>query len=72
MYKKLKTEMFANDIDQQYICKKLKRSQTYITQRMMGRKSWSMDDVYALIEILRIPFEQIHLYFPKGGKEIKS
>lgn len=69
MFKKLKTELFANDIDQKYLCKKLGKSQTYISDRMMGRRPWSMDDVYTLCDLLQIPCEQIPEYFPRGGKE---
>ena len=68
MFKKLKTELFANDIDQKTLCKHLSKSQTYITQRMMGRKPFTLDDVYGMCNLLKIPYEQISLYFPNGGK----
>lgn len=69
MFKKLKTALFANDIDQKMLCKKLGKSQTYITQRMMGRKPWTMDDVYVICELVNLPLNEVPIYFPRGGKE---
>ncbi len=68
MFKKLKTEMFAQDIDQKYLCEKLGKSQTYITQRMTGKKPWTMADVYIICDLLKIPYANIAVFFPNGGR----
>ena len=68
-YKKLKIEMAANDIDQRYLQKRLDRSQYYISDRMMGRRPWNMDDVYAICDLLHISYGLIPMYFPKGGEQ---
>ncbi len=71
MFKKLKTIMFANDVDQKRLQKELDRSQTYITARMMGRKPWSIEEIYKLCDLLEISYEQISVFFPRGGREEK-
>jgi hypothetical protein len=70
MFRKLKGLMFENDIDQAYLCKHLGRSHAYVTPRMMGRMPWSMDDAYTICDLLSIPYEQIPIYFPRGGKAV--
>ena len=72
MFKKLKGEMFANDIDQKYLCKELGKSKTYMTNRMTGRYPWCMDDVYKICDLLEITYDRISEYFPKDGKDIKK
>lgn len=71
MFKKLKTEMYANDVDQKILCKAIGRSESYMTQRMTGRKPFNLNDVYCICRCLHIPCEKIHEYFPLNGKEDK-
>ena len=66
-YAALRGELMKNDIDQAYLCELLGRSQTYLTQRFTGRRSWEQDEMYFLLDLLLIPHDQLHLYFPKGG-----
>lgn len=68
MFKKLKTVMYANDIDQKMLCKVIGRSQTYMTYRMTGRAPFDLHDVYAICDFIRIPYDKISEYFPKGGQ----
>jgi transcriptional regulator with XRE-family HTH domain len=72
VFRKLKALMFESDIDQKYLCKKLGKSQNYVTPRMMGRQPWSMEDVYIICDLLKIPYEQIPVYFPRGGVVVKE
>ena len=67
MFKKLKTDMYANDVDQKTLCKVIKKSQTYLTHRMTGKMPFDMDDVYKICDYFDIPYEQIPNYFPKNG-----
>jgi hypothetical protein len=69
-FRKLKGLMFEMDIDQAYLCKHLGKSHTYVTPRMMGRMPWSMDDAYTICDLLEIPYDQMPIYFPRGGKII--
>lgn len=71
MFKKLKGEMFACDVDQKRLCKVLGKSKTYVTDRMTGRRPWSMEDAYAICDLLEIPYTDMLAYFPRGGKDGK-
>lgn len=64
-FRRLKVLMFEQDIDQKYLCGHMKKSQTYITNRMSGKQPFSMDDVYMLCDILKIQPNQIPDYFPR-------
>jgi hypothetical protein len=68
MLKRLKTALFANDIDYAYLSKKLGRSKDYICDRMTGRKAWNIEEIYVLCDMLDIPYIEIPEYFPRGGK----
>ena len=64
---KLRGALIAADIDERYLARKLLRGTSYISQRMMGKKPWPMDEAYAIMDMLRIPHDQLPIYFPKGG-----
>ena len=54
-------------IGQSYLCELMGKSQGYITRRITGKKPWSQDDQYFLMDLCHIPYEQMHLVFPKRG-----
>ena len=64
---KLRGALVAADIDEAYIARKLQRGVTYVSQRMMGRKPWPMDEAYAIMDLLRLPYDQMAVYFPPRG-----
>lgn len=68
-FKKLKTLMFSNDIDQKTLCVELGKSQTYLTNRMTGKQPFEIDVVYAICDYFEIPYEQISEYFPPSDIE---
>lgn len=68
MFCKLKGRIAENEMDQKCIREAIGKSQTYVTQRMTGRKPWTMDDVYTLCDLLNIQTSEIPLYFPREGK----
>ncbi len=46
------------------------RSDKYISERMVGKYPWVLDEVYFIAGILDIPDEEIALYFPREGRDI--
>jgi hypothetical protein len=34
---------------------------------MMGRKPWPMDEAYAIMDMIRAPYDQLAAYFPPKG-----
>lgn len=75
MYRKLKGKMFENDIDQVYLAKQFKapngkpRSHFYVTERMTGKRMWDTEEIYTMCDLMEIPYEEIHIYFPRGGRD---
>ena len=45
----------------------LDKSPSYISNRMRNALSWDLDDVYKLLDFLKIPVEELHTYFPPNG-----
>ena len=64
---KLRGALVAADIDEKYLARKLLRGTVYISQRMMGKKPWAMDEAYAIMDLLRLPYDQMAVYFPPKG-----
>ena len=64
---KLRGALVERDIDEAYLARKLQRGVTYVSQRMMGRKPWPMDEAYAIMDMIRAPYDQLAVYFPPKG-----
>jgi len=58
----VEAEMTFKDLGE-YLC----LSNGRITARMAGSLPWGLDEMYRIMELLDIPTERLHLYFPKGG-----
>ena len=71
-YEVLKREFKAKDIDYRYLSSKIGRSTAYISTRMQGRQPWNQSDMYAIMELLNMPLNQLHIVFPKGGISVKE
>lgn len=71
-YRKLKSHLFEKDINQVMLSKKLGRSTYYTSQRMNGKLPFTQDDIYIICDYASIPYEKIHLYFPRGGVGVNA
>ncbi len=41
-----------------------------ISHRFTGRTAWSLEEMYTLMDICRADYRELHLYFPKSGKQV--
>lgn len=64
-YTQLKVAMIEHDVDEQYLNRKLNRHVGYISAKLNDKTSWKLDEVYKICDILNIPYDEIHVYFPK-------
>lgn len=64
---RLRGALIAAGIDEKELARKLLRGTAYISLRMMGKKPWQMDEAYAIMDMLRIPHDQLPDFFPMGG-----
>jgi hypothetical protein len=72
LYKKLRAKLVEIGMSQKEFSLLINRCHTYISERLNGSKPWDSDDIYATCDVLGIPHDQIHLYFPKDGKDAAS
>jgi len=42
-----------------------------VSDRFVGRTDWKLDEMYTVLDFLDIPAEDMHIYFPRGGKDSK-
>jgi len=66
----LRAALHEADINQEYLCELTGRSKTYITMRMNAKAPWSQNDMYFLMDLLNIPYNRMHEFFPKDGKPV--
>ena len=65
-YYRLRFELHERDIDQVTLAEKLHRGDSYISDRMNGKGSWSLGEAFEMMRLLDVPLEQIADYFPPG------
>lgn len=68
MFLKLRGRMKELGMEQEYLAKKLGICIASLSRRLNGHKQWLMSEMYAAMDILLLPHESLHEYFPKGGK----
>lgn len=56
------------DIDQVSLARRMGLKQPTVSNRLTGRTAWTIDEMYQVLEICEAPPEDLHIYFPKGGK----
>lgn len=67
LYRELRGSLIARDIDHKAYAEYLGRSHGYISARFNDKAAWSMDDVYATLELLQRSPEDIPVLFPAHG-----
>ena len=72
-YRMLRHAMDAADRTRDDLSRALGRSATYISQRFQGMRSWTLDDIYIILDMLNVPASEMAVYFPnekiKGRKD---
>jgi hypothetical protein len=63
-FARLRAEMKYHDIDEAYLGERLGRSHKYISERLMAKAPWTMDEVYTILDLINWPTEKMHEIFP--------
>ncbi len=75
-YAKLRGRMAELGVTGETLANYIGRSKTYVSNRMTrGSRSysWTVDEVYKILDFLEIPQSEIFTYFPpNGGLPLKS
>lgn len=67
MFNKLRGKLHELDIDQSYLAHKLKICPMSVSRKMTGKRPWTLDEMYAVMDLIQEPYEKLHEYFPKDG-----
>jgi len=68
LFSKLRKRIHANGMTHDYFAEKLGLSVATLSRRMNNKSPWLSSEMYTALEILQLPHELLHEYFPKGGK----
>lgn len=75
-YAKLRGKMAEAEVTGETLANYIGKSKTYVSNRMKHNYSWTIDEVYKILNFLEIPCEEIFTYFPPNGglpqKEVKK
>lgn len=66
-YAKLRGKMAEMEVTGEALANFLNRSAAYVSSRLSKNISWSIDEVYKILDFLEIPMEEIFTYFPPNG-----
>lgn len=66
-FKRLKLKMKEYSYDYPLFAKMLKIGTATLSRRMRSIDSWQLSEMYAAMDTLQIPHNELHLYFPKCG-----
>ncbi|PWL41364.1 MAG: hypothetical protein DBY45_10140 [Clostridiales bacterium] len=67
-FRKLRLVMFEKDYTQTILSQKIKMSATSLSKKMRGEGEFTLEEIYRIMDILDISYEQMHEYFPRGGR----
>ena len=68
MYRYLSGRLRQLGIRQTDLARAMGLSEASISHRFRGRTPLSIDEMYQLLDICRAQPEELHIYFPRGGK----
>lgn len=67
-YFKLRQQLFALGMTQEELCREIGKGQQYMSYRLNGKKSFTVDEAYMILDLLDVPEDQLTEFFPKGGR----
>jgi len=71
-YLKLRAELIMNEMTMEELGRHLLLQPCAMTARMTARKAWSQDEMYAVMDVLDLSTDQLHIYFPRHGITVQT
>lgn len=71
-FRVLRGQMAAEGLTQADVARKLLVSPDTISNKMRGIYSWTLEEMYALMDLLDWPYDRMHELFPRGGISTKT
>lgn len=66
-YRKLRSLMALNDVDQRRLGLELGMTRQAISTRFTNRTAWNLEEMYHILDFFDVPYDQLHEVFPKNG-----
>jgi len=72
LYKKLRRALRAEGYIQEDVADIISRSQTYVSNRFRGVKSWEIEDAFKILDAINVEPKDMPKYFPRGGITVEE
>ena len=69
-YGKLRGKMREKGIKGYYLARKLGMTPQSVSQRMTGKTTWRVDEMYSILSMLGEPDSKLSEYFPRDGVDV--
>lgn len=67
LHKLLRAKLTELGMEHAYFAKKLGIGASSLSLKMTGKSSWDLDLAYRAMDVLSLPYERLHEFFPKSG-----
>lgn len=67
LFRTLRAEMVKQGVSREDFAEWLGCSKATVSADFTGKRSFSMQDVYIIMDRLNLPYEEIQTYFPPNG-----
>ncbi len=67
----LRARLIEHGYESRDLAKELERCESYVSNRMMARFPWNLDEMAIIMELIEEPWENVYKIFPVGGRNAK-
>ena len=71
-YAALRGAMVTRGYDQYDLARLLLVGQQSVSNRFVCRTPWTCDEMYKVMDWLGLPIDQLHIYFPPDGMDMRN
>jgi hypothetical protein len=68
LFARLRKRIADFGLTHSYFANKINVSPATLSKRINNKSPWLLTEMYQAMEVLQIPHDRMHDYFPKGGK----
>lgn len=66
-HSELRAEMMRRGYDGNRLSNAIGITPVTLSSRLCGKSPWSIKEMYAILDLLNLDYDQMHKYFPKNG-----
>ena len=68
----LRARLMEHGIEQSELCGLLERCPSYVSNRMMARFPWNLEEMELIMNLIGEPWENVPKIFPRRGRDNES